>query len=218
MVPRVDISALFSASAGRAEADAAIIEAASTSGFMTICGLPPEAPIDPTSRRALLRLFELPATETRKLWRQKFDPAHRNVYRGWFPLQNGHETYKEGIDLGPDLAFGPEVVDPNDPLREATPLPPEDRATGLARRHGRLFQSHGARGVGPDACARARARPAGTALRRHLRRRHLDPAPDPLSGAAARLHDRRSGGQAVGHTPAASATICLAARMSISVS
>ena len=73
---------------------------------MTICGLPPEVPIDPASRRALLRLFDLPAGETRRLWRQKFDPTHRNVYRGWFPLQNGHETYKEGIDLGPDLAFG----------------------------------------------------------------------------------------------------------------
>ena len=130
MVPRIDISALFSDSAGRAETDAAIIAAAGSNGFMTVCGLPRAVPIDAMPRRALLRLFELPATETRKLWRQKFDPAHRNVYRGWCPLQNGHETYKEGIDLGPDLAFGSDVVDPSDPLREATPLPPENALPG----------------------------------------------------------------------------------------
>ena len=126
MVPRIDISALFSESAaGRDQTDAAIIKAAGEIGFMTICGLPTDVPIDAASRRAILRLFDLPQAELRKLWRQKFDPAHRNVYRGWFPLQNGFETYKEGIDLGPDIAFGASVVDPDDPLREATPLPPE---------------------------------------------------------------------------------------------
>ncbi len=92
MVLRVDISALFSESADRAATDAAIIGAAGSSGFMTVCGLPPNLPIDPASRRALLRLFTLPSVEARKLWRQKFQPTHRNVYRGWFPLQNGHET------------------------------------------------------------------------------------------------------------------------------
>jgi isopenicillin N synthase-like dioxygenase len=130
VIPRVDISALFSETADRATSDAAILEAASSGGFMTVCRLPSDVPIDVASRRALLRLFELSATETRKLWRHKFDPSHRNVYRGWFPLQNGHETYKEGIDLGPDLAFKSVVVDPSDPLREATPLPPEDALPG----------------------------------------------------------------------------------------
>ena len=130
MVPRIDVSALFSTAGPRAATDAAILEAAGNSGFMTVCGLPPGVPIDPASRRALLRLFELPAAETRKLWRQKFDPTHRNVYRGWFPLQDGHETYKEGIDLGPDLALRPEIVDRSDPLREATPLPPETALPG----------------------------------------------------------------------------------------
>ena len=134
MVPRIDISALFSESAaGRDQTDAAIIKAAGEIGFMTICGLPTDVPIDAASRRAILRLFDLPQAELRKLWRQKFDPAHRNVYRGWFPLQNGFETYKEGIDLGPDIAFGASVVDPDDPLREATPLPP-DSARFLAVR------------------------------------------------------------------------------------
>lgn len=131
MVPRIDISSLFADSiAGRAATDAEIIRAAADPGFMIVGGLPPEIPIGAQSRRALLRLFDLPAAETRKLWRQKFDPSHRNIYRGWFPLQNGVETYKEGIDLGPDVAYGAALVDECDPLRAATPLPPEHALPG----------------------------------------------------------------------------------------
>jgi isopenicillin N synthase-like dioxygenase len=121
---------LFSHSADRAQTDAAIIAAAGSTGFLTICGLPAVVPVDAPSRRALLRLFDLPPSETRKLWRQKFEPAHSNIYRGWFPLQNGFETYKEGIDIGRDIAFGADAVDPRDPLREATPLPPERALPG----------------------------------------------------------------------------------------
>jgi hypothetical protein len=40
-------------------------------------------------------------------------------------LQTGHLTSKEGIDLGADVAYGTAVVRDDDPLREATPLPPE---------------------------------------------------------------------------------------------
>lgn len=131
MIPRIDVSALFAGSPpARAATDAAIMAAASEAGFMTITGLPPDLPIDAARRRAVLRLFDLPASVTRALWRQKFDPAHRNIYRGWFPLQNGAETYKEGIDLGPDIAHGPSLVDDSDPLREATPLPPEEALPG----------------------------------------------------------------------------------------
>lgn len=131
MIPRIDISALLSdSSPERAETDAAIIAAAGDPGFMTIRGLPPDVPVDAEHRRALLRLFDLPAEETRKLWRRKFDPAHRNIYRGWFPPQNGVETYKEGMDLGPDIAFGAAALDPDDPLREPTPLPPEGALPG----------------------------------------------------------------------------------------
>jgi isopenicillin N synthase-like dioxygenase len=42
---------------------------------------------------------------------------HRNVYRGWFPLQNGAETYKEGIDIGPDIAHGAADGRSGDPLK-----------------------------------------------------------------------------------------------------
>jgi isopenicillin N synthase-like dioxygenase len=45
-------------------------------------------------------------------------------------LQDGVATYKRGIDMGPDVAYGPSVVDASDPLREATPLPDEHRLPG----------------------------------------------------------------------------------------
>lgn len=131
MIPRIDVAALFAGpSPQRDRVDAAILAAARESGFMTIGGLPADLPMDAAHRRALLRIFDLPPDEARKLWRQKFAAHHRNIYRGWFPLQNGAETYKEGIDLGPDIAYGADRVDAQDPLREATPLPPEAALPG----------------------------------------------------------------------------------------
>jgi isopenicillin N synthase-like dioxygenase len=50
--------------------------------------------------------------------------AHRNVYRGWFPVQPGAATWKEGIDLILVLTSSTaRIVDGSDLLREATPLP-----------------------------------------------------------------------------------------------
>jgi isopenicillin N synthase-like dioxygenase len=64
------------------------------------------------------------------LWRKKFNASHTNVYRGWFPLQVGFLTSKEGIDMGPDVAYGSSVVCADDPLQEATPLPAEHALPG----------------------------------------------------------------------------------------
>jgi isopenicillin N synthase-like dioxygenase len=123
-IPSLDVSALFGMpSAARDRTDQAIMDAATTSGFFVARGFPPNVPVDRDTLRDLLRLFQLPQSEIRRLWRQKFDPAHSNVYRGWFPLQKGFLTCKEGIDLGPDVAYGATVVRDDDPLREATPLP-----------------------------------------------------------------------------------------------
>lgn len=131
VIPRIDVAALFARpSTRRDRVDSAILAAARETGFMSIGGLPPDPPMDADNRRALLRIFDLPRDETRKLWRRKFAPAHANVYRGWFPLQNGAETYKEGIDLGPDLAHGAARASPDDPLREATPVPAEAALPG----------------------------------------------------------------------------------------
>lgn len=130
-IPCIDINALFAeSSAARAAADTAVQEAAAVSGFMLVHTFPDDVPVGAAARAPLLRLFDLPADQIRALWRQKFDPAHRNVYRGWFALQTGYPTSKEGIDMGPDVAHGAGVVEPSDPLREATPLPDESALPG----------------------------------------------------------------------------------------
>ncbi len=130
-IPRVDIGALFGADEqARARVDAAIQRAAHHEGMLIVSGLPDWARLDASKRHQLLRIFSLPETEIRKLWRWNFDPTRPNVYRGWFPLQNGQATYKEGIDFGPDLAHGAAAVHAGDPLREASPVPPEDALPG----------------------------------------------------------------------------------------
>jgi isopenicillin N synthase-like dioxygenase len=130
-IPVIDVAALFDGpSPARDRTDAAIMEAASTFGFFAASALPGDVPIDRESRSQLLRLFDLPPAKIRPLWRQKFEASHANVYRGWFPLQLGYLTSKEGIDLGADVAYGTAVVRDDDPLREATPLPPESDLPG----------------------------------------------------------------------------------------
>jgi isopenicillin N synthase-like dioxygenase len=125
-IPLIDISPLFGpAGPERDKADAAIIAAASSSGFMTVTGLEGIADIGSGRRRELLKLFTLPEDEIRKLYRQKFEPKNSNVYRGWFPKNDTTVTCKEGIDMGPDIAYGADRVSTDDPLREATPLPSE---------------------------------------------------------------------------------------------
>src|SRR5260370_2870890 len=110
----------------REAADRAVAAAGSETGFTTVSG----APVTPEQMQALKRIFTLDPAQLQLLWRQKFDAGHANVYRGWFPLQEGHQTYKEGIDIGPDIAYGAAIVDNSDPLREVTPLPPEAALPG----------------------------------------------------------------------------------------
>ncbi len=130
-IPFIDIETLFGASSdARDRTDQAIMAAADSPGFMVVRGLPSDVPQGRAARAELLRLFQLPENETRKLWRQKFDPAHPNVYRGWFPLQKGFLTAKEGIDMGGDVVHGAAVVRSDDPLREPTPLPSADVLPG----------------------------------------------------------------------------------------
>jgi isopenicillin N synthase-like dioxygenase len=125
-VPIVDVSALFTPQcAARDATDAAILAAASEVGFATIVELPAGVPLGRAARADLLRIFSLQPSVLRDLWRRKFAPQNPNVYRGWFPVQSGNLTSKEGIDLGADVAYGAAVTDANDPLREPTPLPAE---------------------------------------------------------------------------------------------
>jgi isopenicillin N synthase-like dioxygenase len=130
-IPSIDIAPLLAGdSADRDRVDELIIRAAQTAGFFVASGIPPGLKTDQASRRELLRIFALPESEQRALWRRKFSPDSPNVYRGWFPLQYGHLTSKEGIDMGPDLAYGDSVVRQDDPLCEPTPLPREASLPG----------------------------------------------------------------------------------------
>ncbi len=117
------------------------MEAAASCGFFAARGFPAGVPIDRQSRADLLRVFQLPEHDIRPLWRQKFDASHANVYRGWFPLQTGFLTCKEGIDLGPDVAYGPAVTCGGDPLREATPLPSADVLPGWSESVARYYRA-----------------------------------------------------------------------------
>jgi isopenicillin N synthase-like dioxygenase len=127
----VDVSPLFhSMSTERNAADAAILAAAGDTGFVSIVGLPASVPTGSAARADLLRIFDLDESVLQSLWRRKFAPQNSNLYRGWFPVQPGNLTSKEGIDMGGDVAYGTTVIVPNDPLREPTPLPAESLLPG----------------------------------------------------------------------------------------
>jgi isopenicillin N synthase-like dioxygenase len=140
-IPVIDVSPLFSSDGvDRARTDEAILRAAAAPGFLLARNLPCTVPIERESRLELLRLFDLPELEIRPLWRKKFDPSHANVYRGWFPLQAGFLTSKEGIDLGPDVAYGSSLARSDDPLQEPTPLPREQALPGWREAIARYYR------------------------------------------------------------------------------
>ena len=129
-IPVIDISSIFGGlSEVRNQTDREIMAAATDTGFMTVTGLPDDM-LSREVRKRMLSIFNLPQASRQKLYRQNFDPTRSNVYRGWFPLQSGLPTYKEGIDLGPDIAHGAGRVVPGDPLTEATPQPDNNELPG----------------------------------------------------------------------------------------
>src|ERR1700678_3830348 len=70
-IPCIDVSSLFETpSRTRELTDQAIMAAAASPGFMVVRGFPPDVPASRAARADLLRLFDLPESETRKLWRQ----------------------------------------------------------------------------------------------------------------------------------------------------
>lgn len=130
-IPVIDVAPLFDTEpAGWGEPDRALAAAAQDSGFACIRGMPGQAAPGPAQRARLLAIFKLDEAGKRRLYRRKFAPDNPNAYRGWFPLQPGNLTSKEGIDIGGDLVHGPAITVPADPLREPSPLPDEDRLPG----------------------------------------------------------------------------------------
>ena len=130
-IPIVDVAPLFQRSPPAWETpDRALAAAARDIGFVCIRGLPREAAPGPAERARLLAIFGLDEAGKRRLYRQKFAPGNANVYRGWFPLQPGHLTAKEGMDLGGDLVHGSAITAPGDPLREPSPLPDDGKLPG----------------------------------------------------------------------------------------
>src|SRR5262245_48979372 len=97
---------------------------------MTIAGLPAAIPVDAARRGAVLAILDVDPAVQRRLWRRKFAAENANVYRGWFPLQSDTVTYKEGIDIGPDLIDMASAPGGDDPLLEPTPLPSEAELPG----------------------------------------------------------------------------------------
>ncbi|MFN6977584.1 MAG: isopenicillin N synthase family dioxygenase [Gemmobacter sp.] len=145
-IPLIDIAAIFAGpSPARDAADRQVMAAATASGFMTVTGLPGDT-LSPDVRRRLLSVFALPEPAKRRLYRQNFDPSRPNVYRGWFPLTPGTPTWKEGIDIGPDIAHGADRLAPGDPLTEPTPLPDDTELPGWAATAARYYRDMEAAG------------------------------------------------------------------------
>lgn len=130
-IPAIDIASLFGPSSpARDEADRQIFAAASGIGFMTVSGFPGAELLTGAKRADLLKIFQLGDAEKARMLRWNFDPSKTNYYRGWFPLQPAAISYKEGIDMGPDVAHADAAHDPGDPLLERTPLPTEEALPG----------------------------------------------------------------------------------------
>lgn len=130
-IPVIDVAPLFDTEpAAWREPDRALSAAARDIGFACIRGMPGQAAPGAAQRARLLAIFGLDEAGKRRLYRRKFAPENPNAYRGWFPLQPGNLTSKEGIDIGGDLIHGPAITIPADPLREPSPLPDEDQLPG----------------------------------------------------------------------------------------
>jgi len=92
---------------------------------MTIIGFPDDIDVGAATRRQLLRLFGLANERLETLSSNRDDPSRPLIYRGWFRARVDRASYFDGIEMGPDVAHGEQVVDASDPLRGATPMPSE---------------------------------------------------------------------------------------------
>jgi isopenicillin N synthase-like dioxygenase len=127
-IPVIDIAALRDPTANLATRDAidhAIGEACRHIGFFTITGYAEDPVAMVALRERMLRFFDFPAVEKRKVARRKYVPENKNIYRGYFHPLNGMPSYKEGIDLGLETSASSAPPATPDPLREANVWPDE---------------------------------------------------------------------------------------------
>ena len=137
-IPIIDVVPLFGPDgAARRATDAAVQTAAREAGFLTLAGLPDDAPVGADARRDLLRIFSLPPSAKRRLWRRKSAPENPNVYRGYFPIEAG--VIKEGMDVGPDPVPPGPAAAAGDALAEPTPFPDDAELPGWRPRVRRSF-------------------------------------------------------------------------------
>ncbi|NIP77185.1 MAG: isopenicillin N synthase family oxygenase, partial [Xanthomonadales bacterium] len=138
-------------------ADAALAEGGRRSGFLMLSGADEALGLaDP--RNCLLALFGPDDRPRMQMLRNKYDPARKNVYRGFFPSEPEKGVMSEGVDIGPDVADPARCGDGSDPLTEPTPMPdlPGWREATAAyyqglERLGRAVVAGLLRGLGSDA-------------------------------------------------------------------
>lgn len=142
MIPEIDVTALFGDVGPEREAvDRRIGEAACDVGFMSITGVPLGSDASAEVRESLLRLFSIPESEQRQLWKKNFAPENANLYRGWFPLESGESRSREGFEIGPDLVRGLPDDGSDDLLYEPSVFPPETRLPGWRTDAARYYRA-----------------------------------------------------------------------------
>lgn len=104
------------------QADHAILEGASGSGFLTLSHVDETLDLA-ASRQDLLAFFDASPEIRRAVLRNKYDPASPHIYRGHFPSDPGADHMVDGYDIGPDIADPTVAGDGKDPLTEPTPRP-----------------------------------------------------------------------------------------------
>jgi len=131
VIPTIHIAPLFGDDVvARDAVDRAIYEAAFDIGFMTISEIPEPYAIGPEVRRDLLRFFDLPSDQQRRLWKSNFAPENPNLYRGMFPVDSNAARSRAGYEIGPDIVHGVAGDSDDDLLYGATPLPDEASLPG----------------------------------------------------------------------------------------
>ncbi|MBI1776218.1 MAG: isopenicillin N synthase family oxygenase [Proteobacteria bacterium] len=128
-IPIIDVAPLRGRSAAaRAAVDAALGAACRDVGFFLITGHSAEPGALARRQQRLLRFFDLAAEAKRRLARRRYEPANRNVYRGYYHPLDRMPSYKEGIDLGverdrPSAAAKDDILNEPNVWPEETSLP-----------------------------------------------------------------------------------------------